>query len=307
MSVRQWHWLVLLVFGLFVLCGAGCPQSLWQYGNTEPRLLPPSPTLEQVIEVVNRNNSRIESFFTNRAAISGPGMPSLRASIAFQRPKRFRFRAETGLTGAELDIGSNDEVFWFWARRNQPPAIYYCRHEQYESCPSKPAAPLEPRWLIEALGVAELDPALPHQGPAPLPNDRLQIRTIIDSPEGPLTKITIIDGSRGWILEQQLYDARRRLLAASLSSRHRRDPLSGLVMPTLVEVYCPPAQLMMRIELGNVEINRLRDESGALWTMPNYPGATLVDIADPNFQPSGSAATTTQPHAADSAWRPARP
>ena len=96
-------------------------------------MLPPSPTLEQVIEVVNRNNSQIRSFSTNRASISGSGFPSLRASVAFERPRRFRLRAETGLTGTEFDLGSNDELFWFWVRREQPPAMYYCRHDQFAS------------------------------------------------------------------------------------------------------------------------------------------------------------------------------
>ena len=115
-----------------------------------------------------------------------------------------------------------------------------------------------------------------------------------------MTKITIIDGSQGWILEQHLFDARRRLLASSVASGHRRDPLSGLVMPTVGADQCPPAQLAMRIDLGNVEINRLSGDPAALWSMPSYPGAPLVDMADPNFQPppapvAGSASARSPP------------
>lgn len=309
MNRRHHFWLLLICVGLFSLSGASCPRMIWQTTNTPPppRVLPPSPTLEQVIEVVNRNNSQIRSFSSSRASIDGPGYPSLRASIAFERPRRLRLRAETGLTGSEFDMGSNDELFWFWVRRNQPPAVYFCRHDQIESSAALRSMPIDPEWLIEALGVAEFDPALPHQGPYPLTDDRLRIDTIRETTEGPMTKITIIDGSQGWILEQHLYDARRRLQASSIAGGHRRDPLSGLTMPTVVKIDCPSAQLSMRIDLGNVQINRPLDNA-ALWAMPRYPGAPLVDLGAPNLRParpSNPAASPARP-TAQSEWRRSR-
>ncbi len=283
MTRYQRRWLLLICTGLLGLSGASCPQMVQQYTNPLPRILPPSPTLEQVIAAVNQNNSQIQSFSTNQASISGRGFPALRASVAFQRPQRFRLRAELGVLGStELDLGSNDDLFWFYVKRNQPPALYYCRHDQFAASPARQMTPFEPAWLIEALGVAEFDPALPHQLTC-LPNDKLRIDTIRNTPDGPVTKVTFLDGSQGYILEQRLYDAHRQLLARSVASGHRRDPASNLVMPTAVQIFCPPAQLEMRIDLGNVQINRLSGEATALWTMPSYPDAPLVDLA--NFQP----------------------
>jgi hypothetical protein len=217
--------------------------------------------------------------------LSGPGFPSLGASVAFERPRRFRLRAGTGLTGTELDLGSNDDLFWFWMHRNQPPAVLFCRHDQFAQSPARQTMPFEPGWLIEALGVVEFDPALPQQGPFPLPNDRLRIDTIRNTPEGPVKKVTIVDGSQGWVLEQHLFDAQGRLVASSVASEHRRDPLSGLIMPKVVSINCPLAQFAMRIDLGNVEINRMVGDPTTLWSMPSYPGAPPVDIGDPNFRP----------------------
>ncbi|MCE5301510.1 MAG: hypothetical protein LLF97_00195 [Planctomycetaceae bacterium] len=291
-----------LLAGLFALGGAGCAQMLQRYTNPLPRVLPPSPTLQQVIEVVNRNSSQIQSFSTSHASISGRDFPTLGASVAFERSRRFRLQAGTGLTGTELDVGSNDELFWVWMRRNQPPAEYYCRHDQFASSPAKRSLPFEPTWLIEALGVTQFDLALPHQGPKTLPNDRLRIDTILNTPEGPVTKITILDGSQGWVLEQYVYDARRQLLASSIASGHRRDPLSGLVMPTVVNITCPPAQLAMRIDLGPVEINRPAGDPASLWSMPNYPNTPLVNLADPNSYPP----VASGPRAANRGRRMAR-
>lgn len=289
------RWLLLLGTGLFALSGAGCPGMLQQYTNPLPRVLPPSPNMEQVIEVVNRNNSQIQSFSANRASISGDGFPSLTASVAFQRPQRFRLQAGSAF-GTELDLGSNDEQFWFWVKRSQPAAVYFCRHDQFAMSQAKQVTPFEPGWLIEAMGVTEFDRSLPHQMTI-MPNGQVRIDTIRNTPEGPTAKITIIDGSQGWVLEQHLYDVRRRLVASSIASGHRRDPMTGLIMPTVVQIRSPAAQLSMRIDLGNVEINRLSNDRAELWSRPNYPNTPAIDMGDPNFrlpEPQSSAVSTTR-------------
>ena len=279
------RFLLLVAVGLVAIGGVGCVNFARNYAPPLPRALPASPTLEQVIAVVNRNNSRIHSFSTTEAKLSGPDFPTLRASIAFQRPKRLRLKAETGLTGSEIDLGSNDELFWFWVRRNQPPGVYFCRHDRFVASRAKLMMPIEPDWLIEALGTTEFDPALPHQGPFPLSGGRLEVRTVRETPEGPATKVTVLDAARGLVLEQRVFNAQGRMLASSVAHGHRQDPLSGLIMPAVVDVYCPAAEVSMRIELGNVRINRLSGNPAELWAMPRYPGAPAVDLSDPHFQP----------------------
>lgn len=279
--VRGW----LGVLACVVWCQAGCawlPRPPAQQPG--PPVLPPSPSLPQIIEAVNRNSSGIQSFSTNQATLSGQGFPTLRASVAFERPQRFRLLADTAFTGAEVDLGSNDELFWMWVRRNQPAAFLFCRHDQFTNSPARQMIPVEPAWLIEALGVAEFDPALPHQGPYPMPNGQLQVRTVREMPEGPTTKITILDARRALVLAQHVYDHRGQLAASAVAQGHRRDPLSGLIMPRVVDVSCPAAQLALRIDLGNVTINSLQGDRTELFTMPSYDGWPMVDLGDPNFQ-----------------------
>jgi hypothetical protein len=248
-----------------------------------PRALPPSPTLEQVIQVVNRNSSQIQSFHTTHATFSGPGFPTLRANVAFQRPRRLRLRADL-MSWPELDLGSNDELFWFWIKRGQPAAVFFCRHDLFPTSRARQMIPIEPDWLIEAVGITEFDPALPHQGPFALPGGRLEVRTIRESLQGPTTKITVLDAAQGWVLEQRLLDCQGRLLAASITGNHRADPLTGLVVPGLVQINCPPAQFTMRIDLGNVQINRLAGNPDELWALPMYPGYPQIDLGDPRFE-----------------------
>jgi hypothetical protein len=275
----------LLLALLILVPVLGCRSTIQQYTNSAlPRALPPSPTLEQVLQTVNHNTAQIRSFAAPRASLSGPGFPTLRAFVAFERPLRLRLRAETALTGPEIDLGSNDELFWFWVRRNVPPTLFYCRHEQFARCASRLTLPIEPQWLVEALGIVEFDPRLPHQGPFPLAGDRVEIRTIRETPQGPQTKATVVDAIRGCVLAQQVRDAQGRVLATAQSGDHRRDPLTGLILPAAITVDSPAAQLSLRLDLGPVEINRPMSAGPTLWTLPQMEGTTTVDLCDPRGQ-----------------------
>ena len=244
-----------------------------------PQVLAPGAGLEQVIAAVNRNNSQIQALFSNSATLSVPGYPTLKAQIAFQRPRNFRLKA--GWIGPEVDLGSNDQLFWFWIKRNQPPAVYFCRHDLYPSSRARQMIPIDPNWLIEALGTLELDPALPYQGPYAEKGNRISIRTVLQTPEGPIVKVTIIDSVSAWVMEQQLYDARNILRARSVAEVYRPDPRTGLFVPTAVRVECPEVGFSMRVDLGAVQVNQLQGNPAELWSIPS--GYPLVDLGNPNL------------------------
>jgi len=254
-----------------------------------PPLLPSSPTLAQVITVVNGNSGRIQSFSTSQATISGTGFLAMRASIAFQRPMRLRLRADLPLgTGQAVDVGSNDELFWFWARSNEPPAVYYCRHGQFATSPVRRTLPIDPYWLVEALGLVQLDPALPHQGPIATRDGRLEIRTVVPGEQGSSTKVTIVDARQGVVLAQYLFDPRGQLAASAIAGRYRRDPLSGALMPTNVEIHTaatPTAPAFsLRIDMSHLEINRPIANAEQLWAMPSFENSPAIDLCDPARQ-----------------------
>src|SRR5882757_501288 len=103
-------------------------------GPAAPQVLMEGASREQIIAAVNQNSSRINSLTVTGATITLPdmlGLPLLSGNIAAERPNHFRLTAGTAVTGQELDLGSNDEMFWLWVRRNQPPGVYYCRHSQF--------------------------------------------------------------------------------------------------------------------------------------------------------------------------------
>ena len=247
-------WLLVLT-ALMAAGGSSCPV-LRPQQEPAPIVFASQPTLGQIIEYFNSTTMRVQQLQTTGATLSTPGIIALRANIAFERPRRFRLQA--GLTGPEIDLGSNDEVFWMWAKRGQPAAVYYCRHDQFYYSAARDVLPVQPEWIGEALGLVYFDPAIVHQGPFPNGPDQLEIRSIIPSPQGNLTKTTRIDSIHAWVLQQQIFDASGRLLASAVASQHRHDPIAGISLPRKVDIQVPTAQLSFTIQVTDYLINQLR-------------------------------------------------
>jgi hypothetical protein len=300
-----------LLATLFSASGATCPQVVNTYGVTQPRVLPPTATVSDVINTINANTAKIQSLATDDASISVPFMPSLRAHLYYDRPRRFRLLGETMISGQEVDLGSNDDIFWFWLKRNPQPSVFYCRHDQFATSLARNMLPVEPEWVIEALGIVTLDPAGQHTGPVRSGQGRLHIETAINTVRGPMTRVTEVDECQGWIVGQHLYDSQRRLVASTLASRHGREPVSGVALPARIEIQTPAsdtsAQFSLRLDLKNVRVNQLPANQEQLWTLPSYPGSTPVNLADPNLRmvdPRNAPPTAPPPgRSARTPWR----
>jgi len=272
---------------LMATWSCGCQKQFFGFRGSDPlsRLppsLPPTPSLADITRVVNANASQIRTFSSNQASLSGTGFPALRATIAFERPQRLRLRGDLSLMGAMVDVGCNDELFWFWAKPNQPSGVYYCRHDDYAASPAKQNVPLDPYWLLDALGLAEFPANLQHTGPHPLSGNRWGVQTIRQTPEGPAVKTTIVDGRLGLVLEQRVYDAKRQLVASAICGKYHQDPTSRLFMPTSVKIHCPPRagqqEFMLQLDMADLQINRELPAGTALWQMPAIDGAPPVNI-----------------------------
>ena len=107
-------------------------------------------------------------------------------------------------------------------------------------------------------------------------------------PAGPLTKITGIDRTRGWVLQQHVYAA-GDLVASATASNHRYDPALRVSLPQRVLIEIPRAQLSMNIDLGNFQINRMVGDPAQIWAKPIYAGSAEIDLCrsgpPPSFPP----------------------
>ncbi len=271
---------------LFVASGASCPWMLRQPGAPIPQVLPPTPTLDQIMAAVNDNTARARSGVAKQAYLTVPGVPRLNADLAFETPRRFRLKAGTGFTGDELDVGMNDEMFWLWAKRGVPQAMYYCRLDQFAQSSARRIMPVEPEWLVEALGLPTFRPDEEHQGPIPVGAGRVEIRSRRRTAMGDMTKVTLVDAERALVLAQQLYDTQNQLIAMATTTNHIRDGLSGVNMPRRIELQMPTTQLKLQIDVVDWQMNSLGPQHANIWMLPDKTreGAQNIDLADPNLQ-----------------------
>jgi hypothetical protein len=261
--------------------GASCPRNRQLINDPAPIVLSPEATLADVIRVVNANSSRIQQLQSSGATLTVAGMPPLEATYAFDRPHRFRLRAQTRITGPEVDLGSNDEIYWMWVRHSQEPAVYWGRHEEFYQSAAREILPVPPDWLIEALGVVELDPTGQHEGPFRNRPGQLELRSTLPAPGSELLKITVLDDTRGWVVEQHLYDRAQRPLASALASSFQHDPTTGVSLPRHVEIRLPAAQLHFTLQTDRHLVNQLEGDPTQLWTLPQMTGFPLVNLGRP--------------------------
>lgn len=275
---------VMLVVMAVASSGATCPSVLrgYQVGTMPlPRVLPPQPSLDQIIGAIHDNTQRVRNYMAPQAVISVPGVPRLSAQVACEPPRRFRLRAQTAVSGNELDLGSNDDLFWLWIRRHEPPVMLFCRHDQYAQSSARRLLPIRADWMPELLGLISFNPADSHEGPFPLADGRLEIRSRLTSPDGELLKSTLVDGTTGLVLEQHLFTPAGERLASVRTTQHRVDPTSGAALPRKVEVSWPASDVNFTLDLKAVTTNMPTSDPGQLWQMPAYEGYEPIDLADP--------------------------
>jgi hypothetical protein len=281
--------LVLWFFGILVFC-PGCRTSAWlrpASHNPPPIAFAALPNPSEAVAAVNANTHRVQSLQTQGATISVPGAPTIGAEITVERPKRLRLRAKTQLLGPELDLGSNDELFWLWAARMPDSAVYYARHDQFATSRARQMLAIEPAWLVEALGLVEIDPASVIEGPHADGNERLKLRTTLATGGGQFTRLLILHHRYAWVLEQHVYDERNQLIASARNSGHEYHTVDGVSLPKRIEVQVPDGLLRLTLDVDRWAINQPLAEGVAAFELPkaqlsNYK---FVDMADPAFVP----------------------
>jgi hypothetical protein len=267
--------------------GATCQRSMLVNpfgapGPAAPQVLLDGASRDQIIAAVNQNSARIQSLSVTGASITIPGtlgLPVLSGNIAAERPGRFRLTAGTAVTGPEIDVGSNDELFWMWVRRNRPPAVYICRHDQFAGSNIRQIMPVEPKWLLAALGIVELDPASVFDGPLPRGDGTVELRSWLASSSGNLQRVTVIDARRAWVVEQHVYDhAGTTLLASAVAESHRFDETLHVSLPGRVSIRLPGSGLAFKVDMGAVQINQLAGDPQQLWALPTFEGYPQYDL-----------------------------
>ena len=276
--LNRHHLSLLFIISLpFFFGGATCQQWSQPPVPSAPVLFVTPPTLDAVLTAINENTRRVNKLQTDSAILTIAGVPAkLRTSIALEQPQRFRLQGR--VFAPELDLGSNDELFWFWAKSNPDRAFYFARHADYAQSGASRVLPVKPQWLIEAFGLITLDENSFHEGPYPRGEGVFEIRSHLTAAAGRLERTLVID-DKGWIVEQTIADERGQVLAHVNASEHRFDPISGASLPHQIAIELPQANLSLQINVADYSINQLYSDPSELWKLPVMDGYNLVNVA----------------------------
>ena len=275
---------------LLCLCLTGCATIQTMFQRKDP--LPPTewsadaqPTLEQITSGINRNSQLIRNFTTENASITVPGgVFPLQSRLTFDRPKRLRIQGSaSSVSGREFDFGSNDLLFWLWMRRNTAKEMWYCRHDQYPISPVRSTIPIDPDWLVEALGVVEFKPTDQHYGPTRLSDGNWEIVSHCQTPSGQYIKRTVVDSKNGGIVRQELYTPQNEVVALAEAKDLRYDRGTGIRYAKRIEVRCQGMDGTMMLDLGSPSFNTSASLDSSQFVMPSYEGYRVVDLCGPEI------------------------
>lgn len=279
--------LVRLTLAAVCVIFAGC--SLTRSGGpTVPIAFSAKPNLAQVVDAVNANSSRVQQIHSDNVKLSAQGIPiSMTASIDFERsshtetPGRFRLSGEA-FGSRQLDLGSNDDKYWMWVKKTHPPTVFWGQLDEFYISAAQQFLPVPPSWIAEALGVVTIDPrdVLQNELQQSTPG-LVQIRSQIRTPRGNLLRILEVEPQRALIVQQQIYDANRRLLAVADTSDFVYDELQGVSLPRKIAIKLPPAGMSFEFAVDSYTLNQPPSDPLTLWSMPEFTGHQYRNLANP--------------------------
>jgi hypothetical protein len=225
-----------------------------------PISIPPSVgEIPKIIKAVNTSNATIHSFACEDITIrtwNNAIRNKAQGKIYYQPAKNFRFYVQS-IMGLELDLGSNDTIFWFWSKRNKEPGLFYARYEDYTKTRLK--TPFNPMWLRGSLG---LDPiSVAKSQFSETDKDFIVVQEDL-SASGEQTFVYIfVDKSMQKIRGFALTDCQNNLLASS------EITYSGN-LPSKIYYSWYEEDRYMEIQFTNPSINVALNEK--FWEMPSF-------------------------------------
>lgn len=277
-------------FGLLLVAlsiAPGCRMfDRFQPKPAAPIVLQQDSTLADIMMAVENQTQRVRQLKAD-ANVSAEGLPAaMRGDLLMERPDRLRLQAGVlGVPELGFDLGSNSEWFWIWKKAslpNDPPVFYFARHVDYQQSQLARTTQLEPRWLIDALGLIEFSPHDRHEGPVRLPNGHVEIHTYLTTPSGNKVRVLEVDPKRALILRQTYYDQAGQRIAYIDSSKYQYYREFQVSLPHAVEIHVGTPDggtTKLSVHLSRFTVNTLYGDPERMWQMPMPTGVPTFNLA----------------------------
>jgi len=271
-----------------VLLLAGCNQ-LWHKNPSAEVATQPLPrdlTAAKLVAYMNDNAAKVQTVRCNGLDLDckqGFQSVHLTANMACQKPNGFRLVAKA--VSDEVDLGSNSQEFWFWVKRNDPPYLFHCSYDEFRRGNVSLPFPFQPEWIIEAMGIAQYDPAKEYK--LTPKGNTIELVEAATSPQGrPIKKVTVFNrnatpAGTPQVIAHKLLDEKDKEICTAQIYVMQVDPVSQAVIPRRVHLVWPSEKLEMRLTLDKTQINPPIDDQVAnrLFGRPQLQGVQSYDLA----------------------------
>lgn len=190
------------------------------------------------VEEINKNNKKIQKIHADLSVRQG--LFSVRGFVAYEKQHNFKMICNSFFR-KEMEIGSNENFFWFWARSDN--TLYFCEHKNINRTRLRPI--FYPNVIKSFLGIDEFF------------EFEIFENKIIQKLPNNMTKITLIEKDK--IIGHELYSQGKLLLESKVVEFEFN-------LPKKIKINWIEENINQEWILSNIKINDNFEE----WKIPNY-------------------------------------
>lgn len=252
-----------------------------------PEVLPATPGINQLVSTIHRNTEAVRQLNSSVKVVMD-GMPSASGTLLMERPDRLRLKVGIlGMTDSGIDIGSNEEVFWFFNKSSfggSRPTVFFANHHEYNRSAMQQSFQFRPQWLMDAMGLIQFDANETFDGPVQR-DGNLELYATAVTQSGKIKRVLTIAPGSGLVLQLAVYDGSNRLLGWARSSKHRYFEEHNVSLPQHIKLTAVGANgqnVNLSVQVQSHSLNSLYVDPAITWAMPQPADVPVVDLARVN-------------------------
>lgn len=242
------------------------------------------PSTESLVNYLNQNSKRVTSLRASLEIDAKAGGQSIGISgdLAARRPRELRLRGKL-LGSPAVDVGSNNEKFWYWIGRQTPDQYYSCSYQDLATGKVNVPFPVEADMVMAALNAAEYDA----KGQYTLEQGKDTWELVQDTTSAsgqPVKRTTVFRATLArpgepQVIEHVLRDAKNNLICKATVQKVETNRTSGAVIPTRLEIEWPAQKVKMKMMLSSVEVNTIDNAAASRMFSLEGVGKEVFDLA----------------------------
>jgi hypothetical protein len=222
-----------------------------------------APEATQLVAYMNDNARRVQAVQANSVAIDckqGNESIGIEAKLVCQKPRYFRLKGNV-LGKPGVDIGSNEDEFWYWISQEKPPYVFHCSYPDLSTGRVRLPFPFQPDMIVSAMGISEYDANKTYE--LKVVGQTLEMTEPAITPEGKrVRKVTVFSryeckAPKPQVLAHILRDENGKEICRASIQEVTVDRTTNAVLPVKVHMSWPEKKMEMTMRLRDVQSARI--------------------------------------------------